>query len=112
MNRKSTNFGIRRRLSRVCSTHLPPGSRNNIKWVGFTASYQNYSSSYNIYSGTGFRSRKKIWGSRVLSSALVSTATLLHAGDLLGFRVLNNRCEIFSRFIGKVGPQAGEGGAR
>ena len=48
MNRKSTNFGIRRRLSRVCSTHLPPGSRNNIKWVGFTASYQNYSSSYII----------------------------------------------------------------
>ena len=39
MNRKSTNFGIRRQLSRVWSTHLQPGSRNNIKWVGFTPSY-------------------------------------------------------------------------
>ena len=42
-NSKSTNFGVHRRLSRVCSTHLQPGSRNNIKWVGFPASYQNYS---------------------------------------------------------------------
>ena len=42
------NFGIRRRLSRVLSTHLQPGSRNNIKWVGFTALYQNYFSSYII----------------------------------------------------------------
>ena len=48
MNRKSTNFGIRRRLSKVWSTHLQPGSRNNIKWVGFIPSYQNYSSSYII----------------------------------------------------------------
>ena len=39
-------------------------------------------------------------------------ATLLHAGDLLGLRVLNNRCETFSRFIGKVGPLAGADGVR
>ena len=43
---------------------------------------------------------------------LVFTATILHTGDLLGLRVLNNRCETFSRFIGKVGPLAGEGGVR
>ena len=32
---KSTNFGVRRRLSRVCSTHLQPGSRTVLNGLDF-----------------------------------------------------------------------------
>ena len=34
-NSKSTNFGVRRRLSRVCSTHLQPGSRTALNGLDF-----------------------------------------------------------------------------